>query len=224
MDEAAKDQLFSDIGIQVDQSALMGIQHRETPPPSEISTKSHTEGNTIEHRIGTGNQPDIRRTERQLRQVGLVKVLVEVQALSQQYLARGGSEDQSESELDESDQVQEGNNHEYGRDTMNYGGVDNLGSSQISDEYTNGNGATRKRGGEDGEDDRDDNKRACRRPPGSQQHVGLRRLACPYQAYERYQVCLRPGRSNTEGGCNGISRLKSVFWLLLSQCLAYIKS
>lgn len=202
-----------DIGAHTD------IQHGEAPPASGMSPENYTESKSIGDRSGMGTKPDIPRIERKMRQVGLVKVLVEVLALSQQYRARCGSENQSESEVDESDQAQEENNQADGWDATNRGDANNSGSSYINREYTNRNGGTKKRAGEDGEDDRDDNKRTCRRPPESQGNASLRRLACPYQAYDRYQVCLRPGRSNTEGGCNGIGRLKSVSFVIRIEAL-----
>ncbi|EXA39985.1 hypothetical protein FOQG_01122 [Fusarium oxysporum f. sp. raphani 54005] len=34
------------------------------------------------------------------------------------------------------------------------------------------------------------------------------RFACPYQAFEQFQVCFRPGPRNPNGGCASIQRLK----------------
>ncbi|KAI1273373.1 hypothetical protein F5Y07DRAFT_259507 [Xylaria sp. FL0933] len=39
-------------------------------------------------------------------------------------------------------------------------------------------------------------------------HKRCARFACPYQAHELFRTCLKPGRHNPDGGCDGIKRLK----------------
>ncbi|KAI1362460.1 hypothetical protein F5Y08DRAFT_274937 [Xylaria arbuscula] len=51
---------------------------------------------------------------------------------------------------------------------------------------------------------RRDKRRRDSRGPSDQK---CQRLACPYQAYEKFQPCFRAGPRNP-GGCNGLSRLK----------------
>lgn len=161
--------------------------------------------------IGVDEESSTHRIRHQFRQVGLVRVQVEVLSLSQQHQMQRSSKDQYESEPEESDQDQEEPPQTDDANSAGQGDVDASSSRDHSgNNPTQSSGRNRKRGKEGREDDQDGNKRACRRPLGPQPKMKLPRLACPFQAYDRHQSCLRPGRCNPEGGCAGMSRVKSV--------------
>ncbi|KAI3322008.1 hypothetical protein HD806DRAFT_545260 [Xylariaceae sp. AK1471] len=58
----------------------------------------------------------------------------------------------------------------------------------------------------EGSDDDDDRPLIRKSKPYCKEK--LARFACPYQAHELFRSCLKPGRHNPEGGCDGIRRLK----------------
>lgn len=200
---------FADIGIQVDIQHDRTAEATRTLPKVVATLGRNSDKLSMERHMGLGKGATTCVTPHQFKQVGLVRVSVEILALSQEYQTQGGSDDQYEDGLEEADHAQDietgvgdprpTNNEAVGPSKLN----------QASGNHTNTNGRNRKRG-EDEEDEYDGNKRTCRRPPETQQKMNLPRLACPYQAHERNQVCLRPGRSNPEGGCAGIGRLKLV--------------
>ncbi|KAK8131422.1 hypothetical protein PG984_007860 [Apiospora sp. TS-2023a] len=69
----------------------------------------------------------------------------------------------------------------------------------------------RSLGSEADEDNDEDGTQKRRRHKGKcpdTSGVGSR-LACPYQAYDKSQVCLGPSAQNPSGGCAGIGRLRS---------------
>ncbi|KAF4969728.1 hypothetical protein FSARC_3071 [Fusarium sarcochroum] len=55
---------------------------------------------------------------------------------------------------------------------------------------------------------RDPNERPQRRVPRPRNKKNTQRFACPYQVFEPWQGCFRPGPRNPSGGCAGIQRLK----------------
>lgn len=78
----------------------------------------------------------------------------------------------------------------------------------------NSNLPSRKRsrkaeGNESGNEDQNDghNRRRTQRTCRGEKMKSLR-FACPYQAYEPGQDCLKPGPLNPQGGCDGIRRLR----------------
>jgi hypothetical protein len=63
-------------------------------------------------------------------------------------------------------------------------------------------------GGDGSGDGGNEKKRTRKEPPTSESGLSLFRFACPYQVFEPWQGCLKRGRRNPRGGCNGINRLK----------------
>ncbi|KAI0815584.1 hypothetical protein GGR55DRAFT_675204 [Xylaria sp. FL0064] len=49
-------------------------------------------------------------------------------------------------------------------------------------------------------------------------HKRCARFACPYQAHELFRTCLKPGRHNPDGGCDGIKRLKHMVSYRCQKC------
>ncbi|KAK8085214.1 hypothetical protein PG997_006485 [Apiospora hydei] len=84
-------------------------------------------------------------------------------------------------------------------------------SSSTRPETTRNNTTKRKRSGVEAREDIDEGgaRRAPRRKakPPDNPRSGLR-LACPYQAYNKSQVCFNPSAQNPLGGCAGIGRLR----------------
>lgn len=77
-----------------------------------------------------------------------------------------------------------------------------------------GPGGTRRVPPDDEEEDEEQDKRyknrdGRHRDTTERKRIGERqRFACPYQVYQPWRDCLRAGRRNPSGGCDGISRLK----------------
>ncbi|KAI1848166.1 hypothetical protein JX266_005879 [Neoarthrinium moseri] len=157
----------------------------------------------------------------QIRQVGVVNVQIMLASLSKHYetvsqLEDPAGIDSDESQLDESDQTDAGevtpNNVERMEKTHTASGSSGSGFEEsISSGFNTGDFHSQRPGGKRSGDDEDGENRNNKRRrllPFPSDKPKLPRLACPYQAYERFQGCLRRGGANREGGCAGISRLK----------------
>ncbi|KAK7992926.1 hypothetical protein PG988_001720 [Apiospora saccharicola] len=102
---------------------------------------------------------------------------------------------------DESGEGQSGGNH----------GISEPLSS-IRPETTNRAAKRKRTDGIEADEDIDDDeaqKRPRRKMKASNSHQNGTRLACPYQVYDKSQVCFNPSAQNPLGGCAGIGRLRS---------------
>lgn len=199
---------FADRGVQVDIGHNNPAETMDRFPKNVVTLGHNNDMLAMMRNEKSAMRSSTYTSHRHFKQVGLVRVQVEILSLSQQLQAQGASEDQCETEPEDSDYAQELDTEASDRNAAE-NEVDELQSIHVGENYTNTTRRSRKRQ-EDGEDEPDGNKRTRRNPPESRQTAHLRRLACPYQAHDRNQVCLRPARSNPKGGCAGISRLKLV--------------
>ncbi|KAI1875803.1 uncharacterized protein JN550_002089 [Neoarthrinium moseri] len=219
---------FVDEGVQVDFSEDEKTRYRSRT--SDVSSASSASGTTnITRHIESSVVPDTKleyqlldiQSNVQLRQVGLVNVQIMLVSLSPHCKTASQPDDSAgidsdESQLDESDQTDAEevapNDVEHMEDMHTASGSSGVGfagsiSSSSNTGDVQGQRPKGKRSG-DGEDGENRNNKRRRMLPLPCDKPKLPRLACPYQAYERFQSCLRRGGSNREGGCAGISRLK----------------
>ncbi|RYP54373.1 hypothetical protein DL769_010363 [Monosporascus sp. CRB-8-3] len=228
-----------DASVETDRKACSNIATQDTRPyaspsrlvesltgisgagVSETSNKfSDTEAAEIEPDPRAGSQSILCHFKPQIRQVGRAKVRLEIISLSDDLPPGHESTDHSDDDPDESDENLEA--HYDARDSDKTNDTHMTAPSQNRCENVpshSGTGSEALRDGmmkrrqeeeeEEGDDD-DGKKRKRQKASGSEKMAETSRLACPYQAYERFRPCFKRSGSNPRGGCADLKRLKFV--------------
>ncbi|RYP39264.1 hypothetical protein DL767_002273 [Monosporascus sp. MG133] len=137
--------------------------------------------------------------EPQIRQVGRAKVRIEILSLSDDLQTRHESTDDSDDDPDESDNNLEA--HDNARDSDTTDDTHTTAPSQNSSENapphsgtgseTLRDGTLKRRQEEEEGDDNDGKKRKRQKVSGAEKMAETPRLACPYQAYEKFRPCFK---------------------------------
>ncbi|KAI1078187.1 hypothetical protein F5B20DRAFT_548377 [Whalleya microplaca] len=205
---------YTDIGVQVDiqignPDKCVRILRKDSLDSHPGSSENSSRDTSADFQI-TKHQ-----SKPQIRQVGLINVRVGLVSLSERYrITQEGPDNQTDDDFSgQEESIRTGSSHTL-QDFQEIGTSVPLqrnageSSSNSSNGDISSNGQKKKRMEDDREDRNDGNKRVRRMPPGLVEKQKLPRLACPYQAYEKFQSCLKRGRGNPQGGCAGIFRLK----------------
>ncbi|RYP75306.1 hypothetical protein DL770_007429 [Monosporascus sp. CRB-9-2] len=186
---------------------------------SETSNESSvTEAADIEPDPRASSQSILCHFKPQIRQVGRAKVRLEILSLSDDLHTSHESTDHSDDDPDESDDDLEA--HNDARDSDATDDTHTTAPSQNRSENvpphsgtgsgTLRNGTTKRRQDEEEGDDNDGKKRKRQKASGSEKMAETSRLACPYQAYEKFRPCFKRSGSNPRGGCADLRGLKFV--------------
>ncbi|KAJ2996361.1 hypothetical protein NUW58_g997 [Xylaria curta] len=172
----------------------------------------------------------LKETERvpicQMRQIGVVKADISLLSLSSKRYQTGLIDDVTSDNTSEADSYSD-----FYRDedlppdtvTANEAGEppdDLLSQNNIHCSRPNRyNGALIGIGrGDQENDDSEGDEDVARLPKSKSPSKGLARFACPYQTHELFRTCLKPGRRNPDGGCDGIKRLKHMMSYRCQKC------
>ncbi|KAI0006776.1 hypothetical protein F4779DRAFT_547899 [Xylariaceae sp. FL0662B] len=224
IDTSSNTHQYVDVGVQVDvqddcSDKNLRILSTESLASHQESADNFDAAHIADHH-NADTVPDFQMTKHQsahqIRQVGLVQVRVELLTLSERYkTSQDESNYQTESDLQEFGGQEQINRRTRGSPNIQQMGTnaslqDDTGgsSSHSSSERASSSGPNNKRRKDNGDDEHDRNNKARRISPGPVEKQRPLRLACPYQAHEKFQSCLKRGRANPRGGCAGINRLK----------------
>ncbi|KAI1351205.1 hypothetical protein F5Y01DRAFT_131004 [Xylaria sp. FL0043] len=148
---------------------------------------------------------------RQMRQVGIVKAKFTLLSLSSQVERTGLVDDSVDADCEvncdedlPSETAAANTTEEHTDELLSQN--NNTPSSHHGRHHLTRTGAGREN--QDNEDPGGDEDMPQIPKSKSFSHKRCARFACPYQAHELFRTCLKPGRHNPDGGCDGIKRLK----------------
>ncbi|RYP74918.1 hypothetical protein DL771_002702 [Monosporascus sp. 5C6A] len=185
---------------------------------SDISSKSGaTEAADIEPGPEVRSQSMLCHFKPQIRQVGRAKVRLEILSLSDDLQKSHEATDHSDDDPDESDDSLEAHDDIRDLDTTDethttvpsQNRSENVPPRSGTGSETLRDGRMKRRQEEEEEegDDNDSRKRKRQKASGSEEMAETARLACPYQAYEKFRPCFKRSGSNPRGGCADLKRL-----------------
>ncbi|RYP51308.1 hypothetical protein DL768_003312 [Monosporascus sp. mg162] len=172
---------------------------------SEASNKSGaTEAADIEPGPRAGSKSILCHFKPQIRQVGRAKVRLEILALSDDFQTGHESTDDSDDDPDESDDHLEAHDDEKDSDTTDtthttapsQNRPENAPPHSGTGSETPRDGGMKRKQEEEEGDDNGGKKRKRQKASGSEEMAGTLRLACPYQAYERFRPCFKRSRQH----------------------------
>ncbi|ETS75646.1 hypothetical protein PFICI_12590 [Pestalotiopsis fici W106-1] len=146
------------------------------------------------------------------RQMGIVRIRIEQLSLFDHCIADAKSDGNLDSQADVTE-----NEHNEGVTEIESGTAEHQESGESSSSspgeprssFQRSNRNKEHRSGENSDGEQGEQRRfpvQKRRKTNCQEQ--LMRFACPYQTFDAFQDCLKPGPRNPRGGCTGINRLK----------------